>query len=453
MRCGCNAVCTCAITAGTDNVSVDGNGSVGNPFRISVDSIALEVVDSPAVDLSLTGDGSVGDPYVLTASTDGTENGAYALVTLEEDSSAPASNGMIIKNLGGWGLDPGYGASQALIIMGDSDRTASYVGGQLAGVITAVTNTSPVKVTVAAHGASTGDVLGVRGTGVASIDGKWWKVTRVDANNVTLDGSVAGGTGTLTANSILFGDPNPVLLRMSAGGGIGLTGNLHVASGFRGIAGGGFANTPGGLGGGIWFQPYMDASPVIIFNADRAAWPATPVSAFVSVSDVHSVVSRELYAIEADGAHTFRRISGKADSGIILHLRNDADTADVFIVRADGGLTAKGNSSVGRLAVTSNNLLLLSPSDDAVTALSITKSSATQTAGMMGFSNETGTVTFGYFDKDGYYLNMKTTAPADAALSAGQLAMWFDKTSGAAKVMFKAKDNGGTVRTASVAMV
>ena len=43
-------------------------------------------------------------------------------------------------------------------------------------------------------------------------------------------------------------------------------------------------------------------------------------------------------------------------------------------------------------------------------------------------------------------------APADAELSNSELAYWFDDTAGAAKVMFKAKDAGGTVRTGSVSL-
>lgn len=43
-----------------------------------------------------------------------------------------------------------------------------------------------------------------------------------------------------------------------------------------------------------------------------------------------------------------------------------------------------------------------------------------------------------------------TSAPADDLLSAGQCALWFDATNGAAKLMIKAKQANGTVRTGSV---
>ena len=44
------------------------------------------------------------------------------------------------------------------------------------------------------------------------------------------------------------------------------------------------------------------------------------------------------------------------------------------------------------------------------------------------------------------------SAPTDASLTAGQLALWFDATNGAAKAMFKGKTLDGTVVSASVPM-
>lgn len=45
-----------------------------------------------------------------------------------------------------------------------------------------------------------------------------------------------------------------------------------------------------------------------------------------------------------------------------------------------------------------------------------------------------------------------TASPADASLSAGEFALWLDATIGATKLMVKAKDSGGTVRTAAIAL-
>jgi hypothetical protein len=56
------------------------------------------------------------------------------------------------------------------------------------------------------------------------------------------------------------------------------------------------------------------------------------------------------------------------------------------------------------------------------------------------------------FNKAGYSVTAKTTAPADADLSTNELAMWFDSTAGAAKAMFKGKNASGTVVTGSVTL-
>jgi len=48
--------------------------------------------------------------------------------------------------------------------------------------------------------------------------------------------------------------------------------------------------------------------------------------------------------------------------------------------------------------------------------------------------------------------NTLNSAPADGDLAAGECALWFDKTDGAAKLMIKAKQNDGTVKTASIAL-
>jgi len=58
-----------------------------------------------------------------------------------------------------------------------------------------------------------------------------------------------------------------------------------------------------------------------------------------------------------------------------------------------------------------------------------------------------GKVQFGDF-----FTTHANAAPADALLSAGEIAFWFDKTNGASKLMLKAKQADGTVKTAQVAL-
>jgi hypothetical protein len=54
-------------------------------------------------------------------------------------------------------------------------------------------------------------------------------------------------------------------------------------------------------------------------------------------------------------------------------------------------------------------------------------------------------------DRNGVRIGV-TTVPADDALVASELLLWFDDTNGAAKLKVKAKQADGTVKTASVAL-
>jgi hypothetical protein len=56
------------------------------------------------------------------------------------------------------------------------------------------------------------------------------------------------------------------------------------------------------------------------------------------------------------------------------------------------------------------------------------------------------------FDASKVIVQQATAAPADSDLIAGAFAFWFDQTNGAAKLMIKAKQADGTVRTGSVSL-
>lgn len=63
-----------------------------------------------------------------------------------------------------------------------------------------------------------------------------------------------------------------------------------------------------------------------------------------------------------------------------------------------------------------------------------------------------GTTALSRFTKDCYFMATKSAAPADADINTGELALWVDTTAGAAKLMIKAKDSAGTVKTGSVTL-
>ena len=56
------------------------------------------------------------------------------------------------------------------------------------------------------------------------------------------------------------------------------------------------------------------------------------------------------------------------------------------------------------------------------------------------------------FNKSGVFFTERNTIPGDGDLVAGELTLWFDDTNGSAKLMVKAKQADGTVRTGNVAL-
>lgn len=76
---------------------------------------------------------------------------------------------------------------------------------------------------------------------------------------------------------------------------------------------------------------------------------------------------------------------------------------------------------------------------------------AAQTADQVRIVDSGGTIQ-SRFNKAGAFMTRVTTIPADADLSAGEMSIWFDSTNGASKLMVKAKQADGTVKTASVAL-
>lgn len=80
-----------------------------------------------------------------------------------------------------------------------------------AGDITDASNTSPIVITEAAHGRSTGDIIVVHDVGGNTAANGTWPITYVNANQYSLDGSV--GTAAYTSGGKVFAEPsNPTKL-------------------------------------------------------------------------------------------------------------------------------------------------------------------------------------------------------------------------------------------------
>src|SRR5439155_228568 len=108
------------------------------------------------------------------------------------------------------------------------------------------------------------------------------------------------------------------------------------------------------------------------------------------------------------------------------------------------GALAAGNTGT-------SNIRLYGATIAAATIGLYIKGATSQTGDLIQINSVTPTI-LGRFNKDGYFMTRLHAAPADADVATGELAIWFDQTIGATKAMFKGKDSGGTVRTATVAM-
>lgn len=75
-----------------------------------------------------------------------------------------------------------------------------------------------------------------------------------------------------------------------------------------------------------------------------------------------------------------------------------------------------------------------------------------QSANLLEFRDPTFATVYATYSENGYCTTRKNSAPADAELSAGECAYWFDSTDGAAKFKIKGKSADGTVVTGEVAL-
>ena len=81
----------------------------------------------------------------------------------------------------------------------------------------------------------------------------------------------------------------------------------------------------------------------------------------------------------------------------------------------------------------------------------IAEAAASQTGNIHEW-HDSASVVHGTVSENGYFTTRKVAAPADAELSASEVAYWFDDTNGAGKLMIKGKTANGTVVTGEVAL-
>lgn len=112
----------------------------------------------------------------------------------------PFNQATVAKNCRLWGrvLEPFKATRRVYKTSKAGTKKAIYLWGKVYGAnaegkITAVLNTTPVRLTINAHGRTTGQRVFVTGTGL-SIDNATYTITVVDANTISLNGTAAAGT-------------------------------------------------------------------------------------------------------------------------------------------------------------------------------------------------------------------------------------------------------------------
>jgi hypothetical protein len=138
--------------------------------------------------------------------------------------------------------------------------------------------------------------------------------------------------------------------------------------------------------------------------------------------------------------------SGGGDAGVSVqedysvHIQNDDINNNILDVSTANGQTIFAISDFG---------VLINPDNPGATALTANYATNAQTVPVLDAEGINGSTRV--FAKGHLVIN-NHAAPVDGDLAAGDCALWFDQTNGAAKLMVKAKQADGTVVTAAIAL-
>jgi hypothetical protein len=135
----------------------------------------------------------------------------------------------------------------------------------------------------------------------------------------------------------------------------------------------------------------------------------------------------------------------------VFTVLKDNNASGALSVLASGLVAARFGSSLSNAGNTAANAVNIANNGTTAHSLYITRA-ANQTGDQVSL-RDNGGVLQTRFNKDGVLMTKVTTAPADADLTNGEVAIYFDSTNGSAKLKIKAKQADGTVRTGEVTLV
>lgn len=129
-------------------------------------------------------------------------------------------------------------------------------------------------------------------------------------------------------------------------------------------------------------------------------------------------------------------------NSVLLQVKQGA--VNLFTVDYYGGVSF-GTANVGALSATSTN--------GAVVGLTVTNDTYASANVADFVSKGSGSaVTCCTISENGYFTTRKNSVPADGEVAASEVALWFDSSNGASKLMIKGKSADGTVVTGSVTL-
>ena len=195
-------------------------------------------------------------------------------------------------------------------------------------------------------------------------------------------------------------------------------------------------------GGGGLANPVTE--PLVIEPTDNTSpplqiIPAAGTTANAFLLNVKDITDGDAFTVTGEGQ--VQVIPNDMESGTALFVINDPRAIDDFETVLQ---VSRGASSLLEL-YTAGQLQLNTRHADAglhiVQQTTATDPLKVQSSGFARLFGVTST---------GAVVTKANAAPADGDLAAGEMAIWFDSTNGAAKLMIKAKQADGTVRTGSV---
>lgn len=165
-------------------------------------------------------------------------------------------------------------------------------------------------------------------------------------------------------------------------------------------------------------------------------------------------------ALQASSA-TLAMVAPAGGYGSVLTMQHNGSTALSLVTNSASNvaLSINGNATLRlydkRIAIGGidvNSAAVIAQESSGGDVFIARDGPAGQTGQFFAARDAAGTVTYWRVSSLGHMHVAKTSAPPDAYINAGEAALWFDSTNGAAKLMIKAKQADGTVRTGSVAL-